>query len=75
MDFIVGLPESNGHTNILVVTDKLTKGVILERIGDIDTYNTAWVVVRRVIGTHGIPRSITSDRGKQFENYIWARVC
>jgi hypothetical protein len=41
MDFIIGLPESNGHTNILVVTDKLTKGVILEGMSNIDTYNTA----------------------------------
>jgi hypothetical protein len=75
MDFIVGLPKSNGHTNILVITDKLTKGVILEGMSDIDTHSTAWVIVRRVIGAHGIPRSITSDRGKQFENYMWARVC
>ena len=33
MDFITDLPSSsNGHTNILVITDRLSKGVIFESI-------------------------------------------
>lgn len=75
MDFVTDLPDSEGRTNILAITDKLTKGVILEGMDDMSAQATAWVVVRRLIGTHGIPRAIVSDRGKQFDNQMWARIC
>jgi hypothetical protein len=46
MDFITDLPESEGCTNIMVITDRLTKGVILEGMPEIDSESVAWALVR-----------------------------
>ena len=35
MDFVTDLPLSNSCTNLLVITDQLSKGVILELIVEI----------------------------------------
>lgn len=75
MDFIVELPKSEGCTNLLVITDRLTKGVILVPMKKIDAEQTAWAIIRHLIGRHGFPRAITSDRGTQFANHMWRRVC
>ncbi|CBF71484.1 uncharacterized protein ANIA_10846 [Aspergillus nidulans FGSC A4] len=75
MDFITDLPESEGCTNIMVITDRLTKGVILEGMSEIDSESVAWALVRVLISKHGIPKAITSDRGSQFTSNTWARIC
>ena len=36
MDFIIRLPTSEGYTNIIVLTDRLSKGVIADRLLDIE---------------------------------------
>jgi IS30 family transposase len=63
MDFITDLPESDGKTAILVVTDRLTKEAILEGMAETDSEQVAWALVRRVISKHGFLRAIVSDRG------------
>ena len=75
MDFITDLPESEGCTNIMVITDRLTKGVILEGMSETDSESVAWALVRVLISKHGIPKAITSDRGSQFTSDTWARIC
>lgn len=40
INFITGLPESEGRTNIAVITDKLTKGVIFKGIDSISAEDT-----------------------------------
>ena len=42
MDFIQGLPESNSCTNILVITDRLTRGVILSPMANIGVDSTSF---------------------------------
>jgi len=63
MDFITDSPKSEGRTNILVITDRLTKGVIFEPMADIEAETTARTVINSLIRRHGPPRTITSDRG------------
>ena len=75
MDFITDLPESNGCTNVLVIVDRLSKGVILEGLKDLNAEAVAWTIVRTLIAKHGFPRTIVSDRGSQFVNGMWERVC
>lgn len=75
MDFVTDLPESSGCKTILVITDRLTKGVILEGVTDLSANATAWTIVRTLIRQHGFPQAITSDRGTQFVNETWACVC
>lgn len=75
MDFITDLPESEGCTNMLVIVDRLSKAIILEGMKKIDKETVAWTLVRHLVGKHGFPRAITSDRGSQFVNDMWERAC
>lgn len=75
MDFITDLPESNGCTNILVVTDRLTKAVIFEACPNTTTETLVDRFVRSVLRNHGLPRAIVSDRGTQFVSIFWKALC
>jgi hypothetical protein len=45
MDFITDLPESEGYTNMVVVTDRLSKGVVTDRLDDLEANTVAkWFV-------------------------------
>jgi IS30 family transposase len=74
MDFITDLPESNGCTNILVITDRLIKDIILKEIASTTSKKVAWTLVQTVIRQHGLPKAITSDRDTQFVSEVWRRV-
>lgn len=75
MDFVTGLPRSNGCTNLLVFTDRLSKGVMLEPCSEMDAATLARIFVRHFVRQHGIPSAITSDRGSQFVSEFWGCVC
>ena len=46
MDFVTGLPESEGCINLLVITDRLGKGVILEGMRIIEAEDVVRVLLR-----------------------------
>lgn len=75
MDFITTLPESEGCSNLLVITDRLTKGITLCVMDSITAEATAWAIIHSLIRHHGFPRTIISDRGTQFTNDMWRRIC
>jgi hypothetical protein len=75
IDFMVGLPESQGCTNLLVIVDRLGKGIELVPMKDITSESLAWAMIDRVIGNHGLPRAITSDRGTQIIKGMWNEIC
>lgn len=67
MDFIEGLPRSEGSNAILVVVDRFTKYVHLFPLKHpFTTVHIAKVVLDNVVKLHGIPRTITSNRDKIF---------
>lgn len=41
MDFIMELPKLEGCTNMVVFTDRLSKGVVAERLDDLETETVA----------------------------------
>ena len=66
-DFITDLPLSHGYDSILTVVDRLSKEV--ELIACTKTclaLDTAKLFLANVWKHHGLPCSITSDRGLQF---------
>ena len=75
IDFITKLPESNGSTNCMVITDRLGKGVIFEDLPDIEAETVAKRFVRCFYRYHGLPDAIVSDRGSQFVGHLWRRIC
>jgi hypothetical protein len=63
MDFITDLPELEGCTNMVVVTDCLSKGVVADRLNDLEANIVAKWFVQRYFPHHFLPFVIVSDRG------------
>ena len=72
---MIDLPESNDCTNLMVVTDYLGKGLELVPVKDLETETAAWHFIDRIVGYHGLPTAIVSDRGAQWTGGLWRRVC
>lgn len=75
IDFITDLPTVDGHSFIMVITDRLFKSVIFQPMRTIKTQSVAEEFLKCFIRHHGLPRSIVSDRGSQFLGHMWQTVC
>jgi hypothetical protein len=72
MDFITGLPESEGHDAILVVVDKLSKRATYTAVHTTDdAARSAQHFFDSVVRIHGMPRTIISDRDPKFTSRFW----
>lgn len=75
INFMVDLPESQGNTSIMVITDRLLKSVTLEAMDKMDAESCA----RRFLSCHwryhGFSKAITSDRGTNWTSKFWKRLC
>lgn len=62
LDFIIGLPSYQGHTTILVVVDRFSKGI---HLGMSQPHYTAYKVALLFLDIaskiHGMPRSLVSN--------------
>jgi len=76
MDFIEGLPLSDGHDMILVVVCCLTKmALFIPTFCDIDAADLARIFLSQVFAKHGTPTDIISDWGKHFISRFWWSLC
>ncbi|KAH0603285.1 uncharacterized protein H6S33_007607 [Morchella sextelata] len=72
MDFVTGLPESEGYNAIMVVVDRLTKmRYFLSCNTTINSEDVAQLYLRNTWKLHGLPTHVTSDRGLQFTAKFW----
>ena len=63
MDFIEGLPKSQGYSVILIVVDRLTKYAHFMAVKHPYTAaSIAQIFMDNVVRLHGLPQSIVSDR-------------
>lgn len=76
LDFIMGLPPSDGHTTILTIVNRFSKAVhfvtlpklpLAAEMGDF--------LVQHVFRSHSFPRDIVSDGGPQFASWVWHSFC
>lgn len=75
MDFIEGLPSSQGKNAIFVVVDRLTKYAHFCPLSHPYTAATiAQVFVENIFKLHGVPQSIDSDRDKVFTSNFWKEL-
>jgi hypothetical protein len=76
MDFVTGLPWSNGCYAIWVVVDHLTKEQHLVPCRmDVDAKELANLFIAHIFRLHGLPLTIISDRGPQFAALFWKNLC
>ena len=75
MDFIEGLPKSNGYNVILVVVDRLTKYAHFIPVKHPYTASTiGQAFLDNVVKLHGLPNSIVSDRDTLFVSHFWTHL-
>jgi transposase InsO family protein len=76
MDFVTGLPSSNGFDAIWVVMDRLTKLRHFAHYSTmIDAEGLAELFLSNIFHLHGLPKTIVSDHGPQFASRFWKHLC
>ena len=79
LDFITDLPPGSrtNATVLLVITDRFSKGTVLIPVppDSWDAEGFARLFLERYVPYHWLPQAITSDRGTQFVNGFWGRLC
>ena len=72
LDFITGMPPSDGHTVILTVVDRFSKAAHFIPLTKLPTAKeTAQLMIQHVFRLHGLPTDVVSDRGPQFTSQFW----
>jgi hypothetical protein len=75
MDFITGLPKSEGKTIIMVVVDRLTKYAHFFSISHpFKSSIVATKFMETVQKIHGVPKIIVSDRDPFFTGNFWTEL-
>lgn len=75
MDFIIGLPNSHGHTKVLVVVDRFSKQAHFIALQPGYTASVvADKLVQSVIKLHGFPRTVVTDRDPLFLSRFWSQL-
>jgi hypothetical protein len=75
MDFIEGLPKSEGKDTILVVVDKLTKySHFISLQHPFTTKTIVQLFMDNVFKLHGLPLVIITDRDRIFRSQLWQEL-
>ena len=75
IDFVTDLPPSEGCTNIMVITDRLSKDIFIFGTKSMTSEKCAEIFVDRYYRYFGFPRYLTSDRGSDWTSHFWRTFC
>lgn len=76
VDFVTGLPPSEGNSVVLTIVDRFSKIVHYVPISKLPSaFETANLLILHVFRIHCIPKDIVSDRGPQFISQVWKAFC
>lgn len=74
LDLVGPLPPSAGHRYLLTCVDRFTRWAEATPLADITTDTVAQAFITTWVSRFGVPLSLTSDRGGQFESNVWNKV-
>ena len=75
MDFVEGLPKSQGKDVIMVVVDRFTKySHFIPMAHPYSVLSVAQKFVDHIIRLHGPPKIIISDRDRIFTSKLWKDI-
>lgn len=76
IDILGELPQTeNGNKYIVVIADYFTKWTEALPIPNIEACTVAKVLVEEVLCRFGVPQTIHSDQGRQFESNLFQEMC
>ncbi len=76
LDFVSGLPPSQGNMVVLTVVDRFSKATHFIHLPKLPSAReTAVAVIDHVFRIHGLPMDVVSDRGPQFVSKFWREFC
>ena len=76
VDYITGLPESNGYNAIQTAVCYLSKRPVYAPMKKTDSAEeAAKVFFDSVVRHHGLPKVIVSDRDPKFTSHFWKELC
>ena len=75
VDIITGLVPSKDCTSIIIVTDRLSKSIIVLPMKETRAIDVAQTLLEHIFQHHGLPTAIVSNRGTQFVSMLWTEVC
>ncbi|KAK3106230.1 hypothetical protein FSP39_015710 [Pinctada imbricata] len=64
-----------GNKYILVISDYFTKWVEAFAMPNMEAITVAEILVKEVIARYGVPSTVHSDQGKQFEGKVFSEMC
>ena len=75
VDFITGLAPSKDCTSVMIVTDRLSKSIIVVPMKETCAIFVAQTLLEHIFQHHGLPMAIVLDLGTQFVSMLWTEVC
>jgi len=75
IDFVVDLPSSEGCMNLLIITNCLSKRVILKLCKNMTAKWVTQTFIQHFYQAHELFITIVSDWGTLFLSSLWKRVC